>query len=154
MASTTFYPPVAFFFKVSIDGMPDSDSDFQEVAGLSQTVETQTINEGGENRFSHQLPIRVKSEKLVLKRGLKVNSKLQEWCRKATEEFSFSPKNLHIYLLDPSKDDAVNNPLVAWHIINAYPTKWSVSNFNAMNNDLAIETIEITYNYFVQSFAG
>jgi len=152
MASGLFYPPVGFYFKVSIDGMPEGDSAFQEVTGLSVSIETQTVAEGGENRFVHQLPLRAKAERLVLKRGLNVSSQLLTWCQKAVEEFSFSPRTIHVFLLDPSKPDAPNNPLAAWHVVNAYPVKWSVSAFNAEENNLAIETIEIQYNYFTKSF--
>jgi phage tail-like protein len=152
MASPAFYPPVGFFFKVSIDGLPDADSAFQEVTGLSVSVETQSVPEGGENRFVHQLPLRAKAERLVLKRGLNVSSQLLAWCRRAVEDFSFSPKTIHVFLLDPSKPDALNNPLAAWHLVNAYPVKWSVSAFNAEENSLAVETIELQYNYFTKSF--
>ena len=147
-----YYPPVGFLFKVQIDDLPDSDSAFQEVTGLTATIETQQVIEGGENRFVHQLPLRVKSERLVLKRGLKVSSGLLDWCRKAVEEFSFSPKNIHIHLLDPGADNPNDNILMSWHVIHAYPLKWSVSAFNAMENNLAIETIELQYNHFTKSF--
>lgn len=152
MASDVVYPPVGFFFKVSIDGLPAADSAFQEVTGLSVSVETQAVPEGGENRFVHQLPLRAKAERLVLKRGLNVSSQLLDWCRKAVEEFSFSPRTIHVFLLDPAKPDALNNPLAAWHVVNAYPVKWSVSAFNAEENALAVETIELQYNYFTKSF--
>src|SRR5688572_14064639 len=133
-----FYPPVSFYFKVTIDGFPEAEADFQEVAGLSMTLETQPLKEGGENRFVHQLPVRTSSDKLVLKRGFKVSSSLLSWCSQAIEEFSFHPRNLDIFLLDPGRSDSLTNPLAAWHITHAYPVKWSVSAFNAMNNDLAI----------------
>ena len=149
MATGPFYPPVGYFFKVNIDGLPDSDSDFQEVTGLSVSVETQSVVEGGENRFVHQLPLRAKADRLVLKRGLNVNAQLQNWCRQAIEDFSFSPRTIHVMLLDPAAPDV---PLAAWQVINAYPVKWSVSAFNAQENNLAIETIEIQYNYFTRSF--
>lgn len=152
MATSAYYPPVGYYFKVQIDGLPDSESDFQEVTGLTASLETQQVNEGGENRFVHQLPLRTKSERLVLKRGLKISSGLLEWCRKAVEEFSFSPRNIHIYLLDPAADNPNDNILMSWHLTHAYPLKWSVSAFNAMENNLAIETIEIQYNYFTKSF--
>lgn len=152
MASGPFYPPVGFYFKVSIDGLPEGDSAFQEVTGLSVSVETQSVAEGGENRFVHQLPLRAKADRLVLKRGLNVSSQLLSWCQKAVEEFSFSPRTIHVFLLDPSRPDSANNPLAAWHIVNAYPVKWSVSAFNAEENNLAVETIEIQYNFFTKSF--
>lgn len=151
MATTPFYPPVGFLFKVSFPD-DENDSDFQEVTGLSVSLETLSVNEGGQNLFSHQLPLRLKPERLVLKRGLKVSSGLQQWCREALEDFSFSPRNLHIHLYDPSTHESMGNPLVSWYIVHAIPVKWSVSTFNAMNSELAIETIELNYNFFTKSF--
>jgi phage tail-like protein len=110
------------------------------------------VKEAGENRFTHQLPLPARAEPLVLKRGLKISSPLIEWCRKAIEEFSFSPKNLHIFLLDvEGSTQGTPKPLMAWHLINAYPTKWEIAGLNAENSGLAIETIQINYNYFTKS---
>lgn len=152
MATIEYYPPVGFYFKITVDGMPDSDSEFQELTGLSMSLDTQSVKEAGENRFTHQLPLPARADPLVLKRGIKVSSPLIDWCRKAIEEFSFSPKDLHVFLLDVAGGpDGGSQPLMAWHLINAYPTKWEISGMNAMNSDLAIETIQINYNYFVKS---
>ncbi|MCF0074338.1 phage tail protein [Dyadobacter sp. CY261] len=148
----SFYPPIGFLFKVSIKGVDDAEADFQEVSGLSMTLETLALKEGGQNRFVHQLPVRTTSDKLVLKRGLKLSSGLTKWCREAIEEFSFSPKTMTISLLDPGIEDALSTPLVTWEVTHAYPVKWSLSSFNAMNNDLAIETVEIQYRFFTKVF--
>lgn len=147
-----FYPPIGFLFKVSINGIPDAEADFQEVSGLAMTLETAPLKEGGQNRFVHQLPVRTTSDKLVLKRGLKISSELTKWCRDAIEEFSFSPKDLTISLLDPGIDDAISTPLISWQVSHAFPVKWSVSTFNAMNNELAIETVEIQYRFFTKTY--
>ena len=148
-SNLVFYPPVSFYFKISIDGL-DAESDFQEVTGLTMSVDTVALNEGGQNRYVHNLPTRAKSERLVLKRGLKVSSNLINWCKKAIEEFSFSPKTIDIFLLDPGADPA-NNILASWRLTNAFPVKWSLSSLNAMNNELAIETIELQYHRFTNS---
>jgi phage tail-like protein len=143
------HPPVGFYFKVVIEGMPESDSEFQELTGLSVSLDTQTVKEAGENRFSYQLPMPAKSDPLILKRGIKVSSKLAEWCRKAVEEFSFAPKNLHVFLLDTEGGAGGEpKPLLSWYLVNAYPTKWEVTGLNAMNSEIAVETIQINYNYF------
>lgn len=147
-----YYPPAGFYFKVVIDGMPDSDAEFQELSGLSMSLETQSVKEAGENRFTHQLPLPARAEPLVLKRGLRISSPLLEWCRKAIEEFSFSPKNLHVFLLDvEGSNEGSPRPLMAWHLIHAYPTKWEITGLNAQNSEVAIETIQINYNYFTKS---
>jgi phage tail-like protein len=152
MAALDNYPPVGFYFKISVDGMPDSDSEFQELTGLSMSLESQSVKEAGENRFTHQLPLPARADPLVLKRGIKVSSPLIEWCRKAIEEFSFSPRDLHVFLLDVAGGEGAGpTPLMAWHLVNAYPVKWEISGMNAMNSELAIETIQINYNFFVKS---
>jgi phage tail-like protein len=38
--------------------------------------------------------------------------------------------------------------LMTWHIVNAYPTKWTVSDLNASNNAVMIETLQLFYQYF------
>ena len=151
MASIVFYPPVSFYFKISIDGS-DADSDIQEITGLTMSIDTTPLNEGGQNLYVHNLPTRAKSERLVLKRGLKVSSSLLTWCKKAIEEFSFSPKDIDIFLLDPGTHGNTNNIVASWHLTNAFPVKWSLSSLNAMNNELAIETIELQYHRFTKSF--
>jgi phage tail-like protein len=37
---------------------------------------------------------------------------------------------------------------ISWAFINAYPVKWSVSELNAMENSIAMETLEFAYSYF------
>ena len=39
-------------------------------------------------------------------------------------------------------------PLKSWSFFNAWPVKWAVSDFNSMNNEIAIETLEFAYSYF------
>ena len=145
------YPPAGFYFKIKIGEMPDSDSEFQELTGLSMSLDTQSVKEAGENRFTHQLPLPARAEPLILKRGIKISSPLLEWCRKAIEEFTFYPKDLHVFLLDTESGAAEPKPLMSWHLVHAYPTKWEVTGLNAMNNEVAVETIQIHYNYFTRS---
>lgn len=37
---------------------------------------------------------------------------------------------------------------MVWNIVGAYPVKWDVSEFNAEENKLAIETVELKYRYY------
>lgn len=141
---STYYPPVGFHFKVEFGAIsPQIDHQFQSVSGLSVDIETEEFAEGGENRFKHKLPVRTKFANLILKRGLVTDSKLITWCKDAIENFDFSPTDLTIKLLNASHE-----PLATWSVVHAYPVKWSVSDFNAEQNSVAIETIELAYNYF------
>ena len=138
-----YYPPVGFHFKVEFGVTQDKEFEFQSVSGLSVDIETEEFAEGGENRFKHKLPVRTKFPNLVLKRGLVTNSDLIGWCREAIEDFQFKPTGVMVKLLNEE-----HQPLKTWNVVHAYPVKWSVSDFNAEENSLVIETIELAYNYF------
>lgn len=141
----SYYPPVGFHFKVEILGLPPDDSDmrFSEVGGLSVDIGTEELIEGGENRYVQKYPTRVKYPELVLKRGLLVNSKIRNWIQECIDSLEITPKNIDVKLLNQS-----HQPLMTWHLINAYPTKWSVSDLNATNNAVVIESLQFYYQYF------
>lgn len=140
-----FYPPVGFHFLVKFSGLGLSaiDHQFQSVSGLAVDIETEEVAEGGENRFKHKFPVKTKYPNLVLKRGLVIHSKVIDWCRDAIENFEFKPIDLTVILLNEQ-----HLPLISWNIVHAYPVKWAVEDLNAEESKLAVESIELTYNYF------
>ena len=52
------------------------DIRFQKVSGLSATVETTPLKEGGQNLYTQKLPERVSYGNLVLERGFVIDSPL------------------------------------------------------------------------------
>ena len=142
-----YYPPVGFHFRVDIEGITEGDSEisFQEVSGLDASVGEFTYNEGGENRFVHRLPDRVTYDKLTLKRGMLIGSKMIAWFKDAVESFKFDPKDLTVTLLNTEHE-----PLESWSFVKAYPVKWSISGFNAQQNEIVVETIELAFQYFTR----
>jgi len=149
----SYHPPAGFHFKVEFIGVPgmgdDTEHRFQEVSGLSFEVETEPLEEGGENRFAYKLPKRAKYPNLVLKRGLLPGSAFLKWFKSAMDTYfsvvvyDFSPADINITLLDEA-----DQPLAIWNVVQAYPLKWSVSDFKANDNALVIESMELAYKYF------
>lgn len=139
------YPPVGFHFAVVIEMFPQTPQDirFQSVTGLSVNIQPETVAEGGELHFKHQFPTVPQYDKLVLKRGLFNGSFIAKWCKDAIEDFKFEPHNVLITLLNN-----LHIPVATWHVFNAYPVKVSISEFNAEQNTLVIETLELTYQYY------
>ena len=139
------YPLANFHFIVAFHLFPPVpyDMSFQEVSGLSVSVEAEDYAEGGENRFVHKLPNRTNYTSLQLKRGILVGSALIYWVRKAVEEFVFEPVDVNVFLLNN-----IHVPIAGWHIVNAYPQSWTTSDFNAQGNEVAIETLQLHYDYF------
>lgn len=151
MATTVYYPPVSFHFKVEfgfkeeLHGVAPNKSDimFQSVSGLSSELQTEMIKEGGENRFEHELPVRTKFPNLVLKRGLIKDSSLIKWCLNTFQNLSIRPVDLEIKLLNEKHE-----PLITWAVIQAWPKKWTVEDLSAMDSKVLIESLELRYQYF------
>ena len=141
-----FNPPVAFHFEVAFQGSdPDiPDTAFREVGGLETEMSTEPLQEGGENRFVHNLPKQVTHKNLTLKRALTAkDSGLVTWCKNTLEQGfgkPIKPQDLLISLLD---EEAA--PIATWAVTNAFPVKWITDGFDAMKNELAVETIELAY---------
>ena len=142
------YPPVSFYFKLSFAGISGLvETSFKEVSGITMEMGVEEIAEGGVNGYKHRVPTTAKFSNLVLKRGLvPADSELALWCTSTINgnlEELFETKMITVLLLDAS-----GSPLKSWIFQNAWPVKWSVSDLNSMNNEIAIETLEFAYNNF------
>lgn len=139
-----YYPPVGFHFRVVFMGVGnDNDQRFQSVGGLNVEFDVETVKEGGENRFEHKLPGRAKYPDLALKRGLLKDSAVIDWCQNALNNREIRPVTIVVSLLNDQ-----HTPLMTWKVHNAWPRKWSVSDFNAGENAVVVESLDICYSYF------
>src|SRR5678815_5622606 len=139
------YPPVGFHFLVKFELSPQvvDDTRFQEVSGLEAEMEMENFTEGGQYRFTWQLPKRTQYSDITLKRGMFIKSPLINWCRDGLENFLFAPANLTISLLNEQ-----HSPVMSWYVVSAIPKKWSVSGFNAQENSIVVESVTLSYRYF------
>lgn len=148
-----YYPPMGFRFKVSFS-IINGDFSFQSVSGLTSEVVTETYSEGGQNQYDHVLPVKTQYPGLVLKRGLwvrnpegadgnKYDQGLQQWFLLMMQSLRVSPADIDIVLLSPKE-----NALMNWKVIRAWPKKWAISDFNAQENQVVIETMELHYDKF------
>lgn len=138
-------PLLSYYFSVEIDGVNTS---FQEVSGMEVSAELETIIEGG-CPYSHRLPVRLNYNNLRLVNGLirDEKSEFMDWIS------SFWPNdNIASAKLDNVKDLTISllgtedgEPVNTWFVYNAYPVKWSGPSFNAMENTIAIQTVELAY---------
>jgi len=139
-----YYPPWGFYFKVVFDISQDkNDLRFQSVSGLSVEYDFESFKEGGENRFEHKLPVRTKYADLVLKRGLLTDSSVINWVLNAFQNRIFKPADITVNLMNERGE-----PLQTWNVVHAIPKKWLVSDFNANENGIVVETMELSYRYF------
>lgn len=158
-----FYQTTNFHFRVQFNApagrnkkvsdtmrkLPSSAFDirFQSVAGLDSTLDTETVKEGGENRFEHVIPVRRKYGPLILKRGLlsPTESKLTEWLKNALDNEYVEPVDtMNIFLLNEE-----SQILMGWVANNVWPRSWKVGELNAERGEVLIETLELNYNRLI-----
>ncbi|PSL45365.1 phage tail-like protein [Chitinophaga niastensis] len=145
-SQAAYYPPVGFYFRVNVPGITGSnEGNFQEVSGLTATITPLEVKEGGENRFTHRLPQPPKYGNLVLKRGMLTGSMLINWVQKSINLFSFKPVPVVVTLMNANR-----STVASWQFVNAYPVALKISEFKAQENTIALETLELCYDYFQQ----
>src|SRR6185295_8203107 len=91
-----------FFFAGGVVPNP-LDIRFQKVRGLSATVKTRPLQEGGQNLYTQPLPTSVEHDNLILERGMVVGSPLQVEFNVALSLFKFAPSNVLVTLFDEAK---------------------------------------------------
>jgi phage tail-like protein len=160
------YQTVNFLFSVVFSSNGNAfDIRFQSVTGLDATLETETIKEGGENRFEHVIPVRRKYGPLVLKRGVLAynESDITKWLKMIfdegfdyIEDLSKPPEERanenNIRTIDTVQIQLLNEahqPLMTWTVNNVWPRSWKIGELNAERGEVLIETMELNYNYLI-----
>ncbi len=126
-----------FRFLVEIDGIVQAG--FSECSGFGSNVEVIEYREGGEPITVRKLPGKVSYTDITLKWGTTDSRELYDWHRSVIVG-EIQRKNGSIIVLDD-----VGQPKVRWNFFNAWPSKYDAPDFNAKGNDVAIDTLTISY---------
>jgi len=129
----------ALWFELTLTPKQRPIAFFTEVSGLSAEIETMTYNEGGRNDSVHKLPTRMKHPNLVLKRGVTDVKDLQQWL----QESFMGPDRKEVTLTMYNEQ---LEQVRRWSFKNAYPVKWTGPQFNAAQNTVATESLEIVHD--------
>lgn len=130
-------PLTSFNFIIDIQGMR---AGFAEVAGLSTETDIIEYREGNDAITMHKQPGKAKYANISLKRGFTGDGKdLWEW-RKSVIEGRTQRLSGTITLLNEARQ-----PALVWRFFEAWPNKWAGPAFNAKNNDIAIEELELAH---------
>jgi phage tail-like protein len=114
-----------------------TEAGFSECSGLTMETDPVEYRNGNEDITVRKLPGLKKFGNITFKRGFTKDGKLWEWRKKVldgkTERTSGS-----ITLLNEAREASVR-----WTFTEAWPRKLDGPTFNAKNNEVAIETLEI-----------
>jgi phage tail-like protein len=127
-----------FNFKVEMDGV--TKAGFQECSGLDASTDPVDYREGQEKgNIARKLTGLNKHANIVLKRGVTDDHSLWDW-RKKVIDGKTDRQHGSIVLCDEAGEEKVR-----WNFVEGWPTKWTGPSFNATNNAVAIETLEIVH---------
>ncbi len=130
-----------FNFLVEIEGV--ASAGFAEAARPAGRLETIEYREGGDKTSgARKLPGRVSYENVVLRRGLSGRTDLYDWWR-AVRDGAPDRRNVAIVLLDEARD-----PVQRWVLRDAWPARLAYGRLDGLGNEIAIETLELTYESF------
>ena len=128
-------PYNAFNFLIEIDGV--TVAGFSECSGLTTETDIVEYRNGDEEITVRKLPGLRKYTNIALKRGYTDSRELWDW-RKTVIDGQTERKPGSITLLNEAR-----NPSLTWNFREGWPSKWEGPTFNAKNNEVAIETLEI-----------
>lgn len=126
-------------FKVQCDGL--NVASFAEVTGFDAQTNSADYREGDETLLTtRKLPGLAKYSNITLKKGVIEDLNIYNWAISMPTQGKIIRRNLTITLMDEAGNDKA-----AWQVSNAWPVKYSVSEFKAQGNEVLMETLELTH---------
>ena len=107
---------------------------FAEVGRLTSETDLETLSDRRVHRFAT----------VLLRRALTTSTELYDW-RRLIVQGKDDRRDVTIRQLSAPGGTIVNS----WRLVRAWPCRWSGSAFDAMNNDVAYEELELTFDDLV-----
>lgn len=128
-----------FRFRIEISGIQVAG--FSEATIPDSTVDPVEYREGTDPTHVRKLSGLTKYGSVSLKKGLTDSMDLYNWHKQVSDTGALGARmNVSLILVDEE-----GNPKSRWDIVEAWPTKYSSSGFNAKNNEVVVETLELTH---------
>jgi phage tail-like protein len=142
MADLTSDPAVTVCFSVTIDG--HDLGAFSQCTGLGLEVVVEQHEEGGENRFVHQLPGRIKYTNVKLTRPINGDTAtVASWFASMAGEVKRCTAEIAALTVEGTK-------VATWSLQGVIPVKWTGPQLNVTGPKVAEESIELAHHGFLQ----
>ncbi len=136
-------PYGVFNFEVIITGVSDDGTavkgSFAEVSGLEVTIDPIEYRNGPEDITMRKIPGLKKFTPITLKRGLIGDLAFWNWVVEGMNGLVRRTEG-SIVLLDENRQEVMR-----WNFKRGWPSKWTGPGLNSKNNEIAMETLEITH---------
>ncbi len=136
----------SYRFSVEIDGI--TEAYFTEVTGIEASYDVIEFRSGDMNAAYWKLPGLAQNPTLTLKQGVTDNLEIYEWFKgEPAHSGSVERKDVTIKAVDNDN----STELAVWTFYDAWPCRYVVSDFNASESAVVIETLEMAYEGFLRS---
>ncbi len=126
-----------FRYRVEIEGIQVAA--FSDVSGYDLSMDVIEYRDGNETITPRKLPGLRKHSNITLKRGITDSMDIYNWI-KSVSEGKVERKSVTIISIDEEGNDSAT-----WQVVQAWPMKYSVSDFKGTGNEVLIETLEIAH---------
>ena len=117
---------------------------FSEAQGLECSLKVEEYSEGGNNGTVLKFPGRVSWTNLTLKRGIAANSSLWDWAYGFAQGKGKRRDGVVVLM------NEMMIPNTIWYFRRGLPLKYSGPQMNATQNNVALESIEISHEGLYQ----
>jgi phage tail-like protein len=125
---------------IAAGGVLQTVAGFSEVTGLDSTLEMHDYKEGGRNHFVHKFATRASFSNITFKRGVAVRPDVWRWYDRVRRGSFGARRSILIAHLDAGGD-----PRLVWFVSRALPAKYVGPSWNALQNNVAIESLEVAH---------
>jgi phage tail-like protein len=134
-------PAIGWLFQVTVDG--HELGVFTSVDGLGVEVVLEQREEGGNNDFVYQLPVRLKYSNIKLSRPIDDQSKdVAKWFAGMSGKVERSSAEITALSAD-------GKSVTSWKLKGVIPVRWTGPSLAADSTKVATETIELAHHGFL-----
>lgn len=141
-SSPATLPYLGAHFVLAVDGL--TSVSFSKCSGLAGDVGVEEYAEGGENRFTHRLPVRGLFPNLVLTQGAGPSTELWGWFSAYLVTGRVTPRSGQVSLM--STVDGALAPVRVWVFRKGWPVKLTGPDLDAQSGAVALESVEIAHH--------
>jgi phage tail-like protein len=134
-------PYASHNFHIVVDGISDEGDAvscaFSEISGLETEIHAIDYRNGNEDITVRKIPGLKTFTNLVCKRGATGHTQFWDWIRDALDG-DVQRREGAVILRDENQNDVMR-----WTFSRGWPCKYTAPTFNATNNEIAMESLEI-----------
>lgn len=131
----------AYNFKLEIQGV--TEAHFTEVSNMEVKVTPIAYREAGNSQVVHYVPGQTEYGAITLRYGLTRSRELWDWFMTGVKG-KVQRKNCSIIVLDADGTTEV----LRWNLINAWAAQWRGAMLNALDQEVAIESLTLVCETF------